>query len=151
MPDEWSFSLRSGQYYDSDSDDDERSPSGNPDQNHAGKETGGIPLAPAEPNALCDFDLSLRKDAAVYKPNPFSIAKINAACRAAKQPQKQTPRRTTPPSKHAEPSRRPTSSAMTKGVACDGVKAVRFTLSIWLRPWTPHVRLEILLFADNIE
>lgn len=148
MPDDWSFSLRSGHYYDSDEDDDERSSSDNTDQNHVAlnKETGGIPQAQAELDSLCDFDLSLRKDTAVYKPNPFSIAKINAACRANRPQQlKATPtpslaslhQRATLP-KPSGPLRLQTSASTptTKGVAGEATRAVRSTS--FVRPLTRH-------------
>ncbi|KAJ3516634.1 hypothetical protein NMY22_g14159 [Coprinellus aureogranulatus] len=65
---DWSFSLRKfdpATFSDSDSEDE-------------GKQA--YP-SPAKETAE-SFDLSAREDTASYKPNPFSIAKINAACRS---------------------------------------------------------------------
>lgn len=68
MPDEWSFNLRScvlGADEDCDSDDD-LSP------NQLSTDT----------EFLREIDLSSRQDHAQYKPNPWSIAKVNAASRS---------------------------------------------------------------------
>ncbi|GLB38929.1 hypothetical protein LshimejAT787_0600910 [Lyophyllum shimeji] len=68
---EWSFSCRTTPYsaY-SDSDDSDASVS---DSGHDKKSD--------ETELLKDLDLSSREETVVYKPNPFSIAKINAASR----------------------------------------------------------------------
>lgn len=66
---EWSFSCRSmpyGAYSDSDSDSDGES---------------GVETKSSEARLLEDLDLSSREETVQYKPNPFSIAKINAASR----------------------------------------------------------------------
>lgn len=71
----WSYSFRA-QHVFGDSDD-------------SGTENDAIsPLQPTETTSLSDdgqffkdLDLSLREDNAQYKPNPWSIAKINAASR----------------------------------------------------------------------
>src|SRR6266540_2952313 len=67
---DWAFSLRSYFYDSSDSEDDVA-----PSQPHK----GGMQTI------LNDFDLSSREEAVVYKPNPFSIAKVNAAYRSARK------------------------------------------------------------------
>lgn len=67
---DWSFSLRKfdpSAFHDSDSEDDANSNlRANPSSTQDSVET---------------FDLSSREENVTYKPNPFSIAKINAACR----------------------------------------------------------------------
>ena len=66
----WAFNFRSSHFgaYDTDSDSEEG------------------PAVPTEKDSeeaklVKDLDISERQDTAVYKPNPFSIAKINAAAR----------------------------------------------------------------------
>ncbi|KAF7311063.1 hypothetical protein HMN09_00650100 [Mycena chlorophos] len=61
----WAFNFRTPDYDSDDSDDDQQQP------------------APASDDTklLQDIDLGLREEAVVYRPNPFSIAKQNAACR----------------------------------------------------------------------
>jgi hypothetical protein len=68
---EWAFNFRSSHFdvYDTDSDSEEG------------------PAVPAEKfseeaKLAKDLDISERQETAVYKPNPFSIAKINAATRS---------------------------------------------------------------------
>lgn len=65
----WSFSLRHG--YEPDSSDDETS-----------SQTAINPGAETEE----EVDLSARQDTVQYNPNPWSISKINAALRPAKEP-----------------------------------------------------------------
>ena len=60
---EWSFSFRTDFYSDSDPDSDN-----NTDEFD-------------QTRLINDLDLSLREETVLYKPNPFSIAKINAASR----------------------------------------------------------------------
>ena len=67
---DWAFNFRSSHFgaYDTDSDSEEG------------------PAVPAETDSeeaklAKDLDISERQETAVYKPNPFSIAKINAAAR----------------------------------------------------------------------
>ncbi|TFK29437.1 hypothetical protein FA15DRAFT_651960 [Coprinopsis marcescibilis] len=70
---DWSFNMRSSRLVFSDdepSDDDDASSRGN--------------RAVAERAEIQNLDLSSRAENVNYKPNPFSIAKINAACRQAK-------------------------------------------------------------------
>ena len=68
MGDEWSFNFRTNPSYDhSDSDNDEN-------------------LEPRKADDLNGIDLSAREETVSYKPNPFSIAKINAAYRANARP-----------------------------------------------------------------
>ncbi|KAF9558575.1 hypothetical protein CPC08DRAFT_810350 [Agrocybe pediades] len=67
---DWCFNFRTNIYYDSDSDF-----SSNENESTQQK---------AKPQPLLrpeDLDLSKREEAVTYKPNPFSIAKINAAYR----------------------------------------------------------------------
>lgn len=65
----WSFSLRSTKTnHDSDSDSD----SNNDDPTNSVSE---------ETRLLQEMDISHREETVIYKPNPFSIAKINAAAR----------------------------------------------------------------------
>ncbi|KAJ7619218.1 hypothetical protein DFH06DRAFT_1482997 [Mycena polygramma] len=65
--DVWTFNLRANQAnQDSDSDDDDE-----PTTNSISEET----------RLLQELDISHREETVVYKPNPFSIAKINAAAR----------------------------------------------------------------------
>ncbi|CAA7268862.1 unnamed protein product [Cyclocybe aegerita] len=78
---DWSFNFRSNYgSYDSDSDDCDEPPA-----TQASK-------VPSEAKFLQEIDLSRREEAAVYKPNPFSIAKINAAYRKGAQYRPAAPR-----------------------------------------------------------
>ncbi|KAJ7110020.1 hypothetical protein C8R44DRAFT_743345 [Mycena epipterygia] len=70
--DVWTFNLRSNQT-NQDSDSDSDSPDDTPTTN-------------SETQLLNDLDLSTREETVVYKPNPFSIAKINAASRPTRAP-----------------------------------------------------------------
>ena len=67
---DWAFNFRSSHFgaYDTDSDSEEGPAIA------AGKESEEAKLAK-------DLDISERQETAIYKPNPFSIAKINAAAR----------------------------------------------------------------------
>ncbi|KAF4616294.1 hypothetical protein D9613_008359 [Agrocybe pediades] len=67
---DWCFNFRTNIYYDSDSDS-----SSNEEESTQQKEKPQPLLRPD------DLDLSKREEAVTYKPNPFSIAKINAAYR----------------------------------------------------------------------
>ncbi|TRM63028.1 hypothetical protein BD626DRAFT_44875 [Schizophyllum amplum] len=72
MASDWGFNFRQGYFHDSDDSD-------------AGDE--GAPKTETE--LIQEFDLGSRDEAGVkYKPNPFSIAKINAAARGATAPNK---------------------------------------------------------------
>ncbi|KAL1673300.1 hypothetical protein EV122DRAFT_283142 [Schizophyllum commune] len=63
MASDWGFNFRNGYACDSDSSDDDAAPK-------------------TETDLIRDFDLGSRDEGGVkYKPNPFSIAKINAAAR----------------------------------------------------------------------
>ncbi|KAJ7070848.1 hypothetical protein C8F01DRAFT_399980 [Mycena amicta] len=76
----WCFSLRTTDYEsDSDSDQD--------DAEQLDADTSDTRL-------LQEIDISLREETVVYKPNPFSIAKINAAARTTRSapPEKLAPR-----------------------------------------------------------
>jgi hypothetical protein len=65
---EWSFSLRTGTYADSDDSDSD-------------SDATAIDTPSKQTQLFKDLDLSSREDTAQYKPNPFSIAKVNAALR----------------------------------------------------------------------
>ena len=76
----WAFNFRSSHFgaYDTDSDSEEG------------------PAVPTEKDSeeaklVKDLDISERQDTAVYKPNPFSIAKINAAARTVNNVQVDKP------------------------------------------------------------
>jgi hypothetical protein len=66
---DWAFDLRAFNSFSDDSEDDTLPPYPNQQQHEA---------------LLEDFDLASREESASYKPNPFSIAKINAAYRSAR-------------------------------------------------------------------
>ncbi|KAJ4000082.1 hypothetical protein F5050DRAFT_701831 [Lentinula boryana] len=74
MADAWSFNLRNNleSDFDSESDSDLENTSSN------------TAFAIDETTQINDLDLSSREETVLYKPNPFSIAKINAASRARK-------------------------------------------------------------------
>ena len=68
---DWSFSLRSSGFFDSDDDNEENV--GN---------AGNYSHPPSSSSkTLQQIDLAAREDSALYKPNPWSIARINAASR----------------------------------------------------------------------
>ena len=71
---DWSFNLRSADsgFFDSDDDDDEN-------VRNAGTYSC---LPPSSSQTLQQIDLAAREDSALYKPNPWSIARINAASRS---------------------------------------------------------------------
>ncbi|KAA1473541.1 hypothetical protein DENSPDRAFT_279308 [Dentipellis sp. KUC8613] len=71
---DWSFSLRSYCAFDDSSDSDSDSPS---------QPSTSQPKLSEDAKLLASLDLSSRPDEAVYKPNPWSIAKVNAASRGA--------------------------------------------------------------------
>ncbi|KAJ8692598.1 hypothetical protein PTI98_009896 [Pleurotus ostreatus] len=66
----WGYSLRGNDFID-DQDEDDGAPDDLSTKSHL----------PNETDMLNDLDLSTREEAAVYKPNPWTIAKINAASR----------------------------------------------------------------------
>jgi hypothetical protein len=66
--DDWSFNLRTGNALSDDECDD----------NHDGLFQNSLSN---EADFIRQIDLSSRQDNAEYKPNPWSIAKVNAACR----------------------------------------------------------------------
>jgi len=70
---DWSFNLRSATSGFSDSDDDE--------EKNAGDAGIYSRLSSSGSQALQQIDLAAREDNAQYKPNPWSIARINAASR----------------------------------------------------------------------
>ncbi|TFK65120.1 hypothetical protein BDN72DRAFT_209505 [Pluteus cervinus] len=74
--DQWSFNQRSSIFCPSDSDSDSEDP---PKKGQTNPST--------DVELLKELDISTRDESGtVYKPNPFSIAKINAACRGKKSP-----------------------------------------------------------------
>ncbi|KAF8166257.1 hypothetical protein BJ912DRAFT_1002828 [Pholiota molesta] len=76
--DGWSFDFRTPLHYaDSDDSDQEDGPS-----------APALATVSSEAKLLKDMDLSTREETVAYKPNPFSIAKINASYRS-KAPSKQ--------------------------------------------------------------
>jgi hypothetical protein len=76
--DGWSFDFRTPLHYaDSDDSDQEDRPS-----------APALATVSSEAKLLKDMDLSTREETVAYKPNPFSIAKINASYRS-KAPSKQ--------------------------------------------------------------
>ncbi|KIK59807.1 hypothetical protein GYMLUDRAFT_261803 [Collybiopsis luxurians FD-317 M1] len=68
--DPWAFNLRTRKTFDSDSE--------------SGDEDSSDPSLASDQVKLCDFDLSSREETVQYKPNPFSIAKINARINASR-------------------------------------------------------------------
>ncbi|KAJ7361542.1 hypothetical protein DFH08DRAFT_1074514 [Mycena albidolilacea] len=84
--DPWSFNLRSTKTnHDSDSESDS-----NDDSNYT-------TTISEETRLLQDLDISHREETVVYKPNPFSLAKINAAARRSHAPPAPAPTRSTKP------------------------------------------------------
>lgn len=76
---DWAFNLRATSgLEDSDSDSDCAESSLKDDSNN---------VISAEAKLLKDLDLSSRQETVEYKPNPWNIAKINAASRSTKPPQ----------------------------------------------------------------
>ncbi|KAF8997778.1 hypothetical protein BDQ17DRAFT_1362998 [Cyathus striatus] len=76
---DWAFNFRCGAFDDSDDSDDEN---GSLSRTNDNSSTGSRTV-PTESELIKDLDLSKRDEpGVVYKPNPFSIAKINAATRA---------------------------------------------------------------------
>ncbi|KAF9652729.1 hypothetical protein BDM02DRAFT_2598907 [Thelephora ganbajun] len=73
---DWSFSLRSatGFFNDADSDEDD-------EQNVGDAGTFSL-LSSSSSHILQQIDLAAREDSAQYKPNPWSIARVNAASRS---------------------------------------------------------------------
>jgi len=72
---DWSFSLRSatGFFGDADSDDD--------NEESVGDARTSSHLSSSNSQILQQIDLAAREDSAHYKPNPWSIARVNAASR----------------------------------------------------------------------
>ncbi|RXW20228.1 hypothetical protein EST38_g5624 [Candolleomyces aberdarensis] len=88
---DWSFNLRSNTsaYFDSsssESDSDEPTKANSlGDALNSSKSVKATKRVSDDTDTAESFDLSSRnEEGVVYKPNPFSIAKINAACRAQK-------------------------------------------------------------------
>jgi hypothetical protein len=80
--DGWSYDFRYG-FGDSDSSDSETEPDG----------AGNPPLS-HDARLLRALDISARPDAAVYKPTPWTIARVNAASRPAEtRPVAEAPRK----------------------------------------------------------
>ncbi|KAK7436055.1 hypothetical protein VKT23_019358 [Stygiomarasmius scandens] len=79
----WSFNFRSSNCADSDSDDSDSEASTNAHFSMSTGPSSEIGIS-AETKLWNDLDLSSRDETVEYKPNPFNIAKINAAARAQK-------------------------------------------------------------------
>ncbi|KAL0958517.1 hypothetical protein HGRIS_000659 [Hohenbuehelia grisea] len=78
----WAFNLRSNRYDDSSSDSESESCStGQPSDGSSTSTALTTHSLSEEKRLIDDLDLSTREEAAVYKPNPWSIAKVNAASR----------------------------------------------------------------------
>ena len=75
---DWTFNFRTSSYFFDDSESDTETAQLNDKDTVAS-------TAPAKDRLLDGIDLSTREETVVYKPNPFSIAKINAANRAQNQ------------------------------------------------------------------
>ena len=75
---DWTFNFRTSSYYFDDSESDTETALND-------KDAVASTAAPAKDRLLDGIDLSTREETVVYKPNPFSIAKINAANRAQNQ------------------------------------------------------------------
>lgn len=72
---EWVFDLRDTSYYDTDSDAE------NTDSQSHARRTVVARQRTSHDQLLKELDLSARDDSAVHVPNPWTIAKYNAACR----------------------------------------------------------------------
>ena len=106
MTADWSFSLRSATGFldDGDSDDDI-------EENVVGDARTSSHLSSNSSQALQQIDLAAREDSAQYKPNPWSIARINAASR---------PRQPNPTLKSV--SENPVARQLPRGVIVDAFK-----------------------------
>ena len=91
----WSRSLRYSNYSSSDSDSDTKPPGR---QSALGSSESTLS---EDARLVRDLDLSSRRDDAVFKPNPWSIAKVNAAARSRE------PSRTNSLATKAPPRRQP--------------------------------------------
>ncbi|PPQ94413.1 hypothetical protein CVT25_002501 [Psilocybe cyanescens] len=98
---DWSFDFRANPCYDSGSDSD-------CDDNQPNQ------MASNTVDDLNSIDLSSRKETVSYKPNPFSIAKINAAYRTKTSNDPDTVQRTTSTSKESSKSK-PIQSTIMEG------------------------------------
>lgn len=84
---DWSFSLRQGSSFDTDSDsEDDALPGQGLDSTVDSRATNN--------NSNTDLDLASREDSATFKPNPWLIAKLNAASRKENDPAPQKTRLT---------------------------------------------------------
>ncbi|KAI1798378.1 hypothetical protein LXA43DRAFT_26434 [Ganoderma leucocontextum] len=79
---DWSFSLRSNNYHHDTSSSDDGSDSDDQCPQVPSSTTGERTQPSEEARLLGELDLASRTDAASYKPNPWTIAKANAAVRA---------------------------------------------------------------------
>lgn len=110
--DGWSRTLRGHAYYDSDSDSDDEPPRGIESSACGSKQqsSGKQPSISEDARLIQQMDLSSRQDEAVFKANPWSIAKVNAATRPRQQPK-------------ASPAAHPTASKVpTKGLIVNAFK-----------------------------
>ena len=74
---DWTFNLRTPYYSGSDDEDDS-------------SETEQTAVSDNSSSLLTEFDLSSRQDNAFHKPNPWTIAKINATTRKASRNKEST-------------------------------------------------------------
>ncbi|KIP03119.1 hypothetical protein PHLGIDRAFT_121857 [Phlebiopsis gigantea 11061_1 CR5-6] len=92
----WSRNLRTNNFPDSDSDSDDSSPAGRDSglDSSTGPSSDRPPPISEDARLIKELDLSGRHDEAVFKPNPWTIAKVNAAARpqtAAVKPAQSAP------------------------------------------------------------
>ena len=113
---DWAFNLRT-QFFTSDSDD---SGSEADDQELA---TGNIG---ANRLLIDDLDLSTREENVTYKPNPFSIAKINAAHRPTSTVNDSVPR----PAQQARPAHKPTQARQRNSFNIPKINAASYPSTI---------------------
>lgn len=121
---DWSFSYlsRRSARYDSDSGS----------ESDGEKTMAGTATATSNSAFNDDFDLASRKDDATvtYKPNPFSIAKINAACRAQKAAATTTPVLQRPAGPPIRPAARSATKEKQKSLKSTGSRATAVRSSI---------------------
>ncbi|KAK0467200.1 uncharacterized protein EV420DRAFT_1636228 [Desarmillaria tabescens] len=106
----WAFNLRTSKVRHTDRDLDD-SGSDSDSSSDSGVD---------ESRMLDDLDISTRKETVVYKPNPFSIAKINAAARSTNRPSSKNE-----PSRPIKPmnARRKTNGSIVDGLKKQSEKA----------------------------
>ncbi|SJL03954.1 uncharacterized protein ARMOST_07311 [Armillaria ostoyae] len=100
----WSFNLRTSKIRRTDRDLDDSGSDSEPSSDSDVDES----------HMLDDLDISTRDETVVYKPNPFSIAKINAAARSTNRPPS-----TNEPSRPIKPTK---AGKKTSGSIVDGLR-----------------------------